>query len=126
MEKKNLTREEVLIKIREEYLKEPYRQVANPSDIYLFDWALIHLSIKGKYMSFTITCALQKGGSGKTTTTLNLGAELAQLGFKVLLVDIDPQSNLTTGLGFALDSFEYTIYDVLLNQKWGLNSLFNR
>lgn len=66
-----------------------------------------------------IVCAMQKGGTGKTTTTLNLGVELAQLGARVLLVDIDPQANLTTGLGLGLGESEYTIYDVLLNPKMG-------
>jgi chromosome partitioning protein len=70
-------------------------------------------------MAYCVTVALQKGGTGKTTTTLNLGVELAQLGAKVLLVDIDPQANLTTGLGFSMSQFENTIYDVLLNQKMG-------
>lgn len=70
-------------------------------------------------MAYCITCALQKGGTGKTTTTLNLGVELAQLGARVLLVDIDPQANLTTGLGFSMDSFENTVYDVLHNPGMG-------
>lgn len=64
-----------------------------------------------------IVCANQKGGTGKTTTTLNLGAELAQLGSRVLLVDIDPQANLTTGLGLNPELLEYSVYEVLLNHK---------
>jgi chromosome partitioning protein len=70
-------------------------------------------------MSYCIVTAMQKGGTGKTTTSLNLGVELAQLSYKVLLVDIDPQANLTTGLGLVLGQSQYTIYDVLLNQKMG-------
>jgi chromosome partitioning protein len=56
----------------------------------------------------------QKGGCSKTTTTISLGTGLARQGKKVLLVDLDPQANLTQGLGFnEPDSIEYTIYDVL-------------
>jgi chromosome partitioning protein len=70
-------------------------------------------------MSNVIACALQKGGTGKTTTTLNLGVELSKLGFKVLLIDIDPQANLTSGLGFDPEELRDSIYDVLLNASVG-------
>ncbi len=66
-----------------------------------------------------IALANQKGGVGKTTTAVNLGAELAAMGERVLVVDIDPQANATIGLGINPDKIEYTIYDVLLNSEKG-------
>lgn len=62
-----------------------------------------------------IAIANQKGGVGKTTTTVNLGASLAELDHRVLVVDLDPQGNATTGLGINPRTLEYTMYDVLLN-----------
>lgn len=59
--------------------------------------------------------ANQKGGVGKTTTTVNLGAALAELDWRVLIVDLDPQANATTGLGVEARNFDNSIYDVLLH-----------
>ncbi|HVV35043.1 MAG TPA: AAA family ATPase [Acidimicrobiales bacterium] len=62
-----------------------------------------------------IAVANQKGGVGKTTTTVNLGAGLAELGFRVLIIDLDPQGNATTGLGINQRNLEHSVYDVLLH-----------
>jgi chromosome partitioning protein len=62
-----------------------------------------------------IAVANQKGGVGKTTTSVNLGAGLATLGKRVLLVDIDPQGNTTSGIGINKADVKYCIYDVIIN-----------
>ena len=62
-----------------------------------------------------IAVANQKGGVGKTTTAVNLGAALAELGYRVLVVDLDPQGNATTGLGINSRNVESSIYDVVMN-----------
>jgi chromosome partitioning protein len=59
--------------------------------------------------------ANQKGGVGKTTTAVNLGASLAELRYRVLVVDLDPQGNATTGLGINARSLESSVYDVILH-----------
>ena len=68
-------------------------------------------------MSKSIAVFNQKGGVGKTTTVINLCACLANRGKKVLMIDIDPQGNTTSGVGIDKTSLEKTIYDVLINDS---------
>ena len=67
-------------------------------------------------MARIISVANQKGGVGKTTTTVNLGSSLAFMGKKILLVDIDAQGNATSGMGIRKPDVTHDIYDVLVNE----------
>ena len=68
-------------------------------------------------MGRIIAIANQKGGVGKTTTTINLSACLAEKGQKVLAIDMDPQGNMSSGLGLDKDSIDKTIYDMIIGES---------
>ena len=67
-------------------------------------------------MGKVISLVNQKGGVGKTTTSINLSASLAVLGKKTLLIDLDPQGNTTTGVGINKGEIDKSIYDVLIGE----------
>jgi chromosome partitioning protein len=72
---------------------------------------------KGDPLTKVISIANQKGGVGKTTTSINLGGALAELGYRVLCVDMDPQANLTVGLGISLSDVRVSMSDVLSEDR---------
>ena len=76
-------------------------------------------------MGKIIAVANQKGGVGKTTTAINLAACVGRAGKSVLLVDVDPQSNATSGLGVERQNIEISIYDCILNEAETLKAIIN-
>jgi len=74
-------------------------------------------AVRPRALPRTLAIANQKGGVGKTTTAVNLGAGLADLGYRVLVIDLDPQGNATTGLGIDARNLSASVYDVLLADR---------
>ena len=92
-----------------------YSQPAE-AEISLTDVSATNGSGARKFRPFprVIAIANQKGGVGKTTTTVNLGAALSELSYRVLVIDLDPQGNATSGLGINTQNFDSSLYDVIM------------
>src|ERR671915_2529800 len=81
------------------------------------------LSHEGVALTKVISIANQKGGVGKTTCSINLGGALAERGYRVLCVDMDPQANLTVGLGVSLSDVRQSMADVLAEDRVSLDDV---
>jgi chromosome partitioning protein len=77
---------------------------------------LLELSTTEVKMAKVVSFSNQKGGVGKTTSCVNIGAQIANKGKKVLIIDMDPQGNATSGLGIAKSKVKRTVYDVIIGK----------
>ena len=78
---------------------------------------------EGEALTKVISIANQKGGVGKTTCSINLGGALAERGYRVLCVDMDPQANMTVGLGISLSDVRHSMADVLSEERIALDEI---
>ena len=79
---------------------------------------------KGKVMGRILAIANQKGGVGKTTTAINLSSCLAEMGKRILTIDLDPQGNTTSGIGLEKSELENTVYELLLDECTVKSSIY--